>query len=454
MLSAPGSAAASIGDWVADASPDWDAAAVAVVRRAFIDTVGVTLLGSRMDATRIVARVELARLPPPIASLLGIGKRADVAAAALVNGTASHAALFDDNSAPMIAHPSGVLVSALMPLAQARRKTGRAIIDAYAVGFEVGVKLGRAVHPDHYERGWHATKTLGVLGATAACARLVGLDREVTTHAVGIAASLASGLRQNFGTMTMALHAGLAARDAVHAVSLAEAGLRSDPGSLDGAYGLFRAMVGRAATVPRYGEALELTSSGLLFKPYPSGAPTLAAVDAALRLRARLQEDLSRVRRITCLVHHWNAMTLRDEEPRDALQAKVNLRFCVATALVRGRLTWREFDEEAVADPAIRAMMARIDVAIADDLPDHDEFPAEVRVELADGATVIHRNDYPPGGTTRALDDEALVAKARDNAAAALDEASIRSVLHMLGTLERLDDVDALCRMMEGDANR
>src|SRR5258708_30447409 len=176
--------------------------AVALVKRAFLDTIAVTLLGSRLDAPRIVAGLELERGGKAQASLAGMGRRADVISAASINGTSAHAELFDDNSAPMIAHPSAPLVSALLSLAQARRISGADAVVGYCAGFEVGVTLGRALNPRHYEAGWHATSVLGTLGGAAGCARLLGLDAVRTAHAIGIAVSMASGVRQAFGTMT------------------------------------------------------------------------------------------------------------------------------------------------------------------------------------------------------------------------------------------------------------
>jgi 2-methylcitrate dehydratase PrpD len=418
--------------------------AIALVRRAFLDTIAVTLLGARMAAPRAVARVERARGATGRTSVHGMGWRTDLLAAALINGTSSHAELFDDNNAPMIAHPSGALVSALLPLAQVRGASGREVLQAYAAGFEVGVKLGRALNPGLYERGWHVTRVLGVIGATAACARLAGLDAARTANALGIATSMSSGIRQNFGTMTMPLHVGLTARDAIHAALLAEAGLRAEAAALEGKYGLFRTFAEQSPSLPALGGPWELCRSGIIFKPYPSGAPTLAAVDAALTLRRRIDARIERIARVTCLVHRWNAMTLRTETPRDALQAKVNLRFCVAAALLHGRLTWREFSEDTLVDPALQAMMQRIDVAISDDLPDNDEFPAEVRVELSDGAVLTHRNDVPPGGSSRPLDEAAIVAKFEDCASAVLDAPARARVVADVMALDTLANVGAL----------
>jgi 2-methylcitrate dehydratase PrpD len=423
---------------------------VALIKKAFLDTIAVTLLGSRLEGPRIIAKIELARAPRAEASVHGMGWKADLLGAALVNGTSAHADVFDDNSGPMIGHPSAPLVSALLPLAQVRGVGGRRIIEAYAVGFEVGVKLGRALNPTLYEQGWHATRVLGVIGTTAACCRLIALDASRTAAALGIAVSMASSVRQNFGTMTMALHVGLTARDAVHAMLLAEAGLTSDSAALEGKYGFFRAFANRQPGMPALGDPHELLASGIIFKPYPSGAPTLAAVDAALALRSRAGFDPLSVARITCLVHPWNAITLREEEPRNPIQAKVNLRFCVAAALLHGELTFRQFSREALEDPALRSLMQRIDIQISSELPESDEFPAEVRVTAADGRTWVERREVPPGGSARPLSEAAILAKFRSCAESRLEPAAIDRVIGIVRELEGLQDVRPLCETLEG----
>jgi 2-methylcitrate dehydratase PrpD len=424
--------------------------AVALVKRAFLDTLAVTLLGSRLDAPRIVAALELERAAKAQSSLFGMGRRADVIAAALINGTSAHAELFDDNNAPMIAHPSAPLISALLPLAQARASQGRQLIEAYGVGFEIGVKLGRMLNPGLYEQGWHATRVLGVLGSTAACCRLIGLDARHTGAALGIAVSMASGVRQNFGTMTMALHVGLTARDAVHAALLAERGFGADPAALHGKYGFFSVFANQNPPLLPLGEPFELLASGIIFKPWPSGAPTHAAVDAALALRKRIGGDVARIRRVTCLVHPWNAMTLREEEPRDALQGKVNLRYCVAAALRDGDLTYRHFSAEGIADAGLAALRRLIDVRIAEDLPDNNEFPAEVRLELTDGEVLAERREVPPGGSSRPLTQEEVLAKLRSCAAVVLDAAATDRIIDKVQRLEKLAEIESLCADMEG----
>jgi 2-methylcitrate dehydratase PrpD len=172
--------------------------ALRTAKRALLDTFAVTLLGSRSRAVTIAAQTAFgigAGNGP--CSLIGLGRRTDLLNAALINGTSAHADLFDDNNAPMMAHPSSPLISALVPLAQAKGVGGAELLAAYCAGFEVGVTFGRALNPKLYEAGWHATRVLGVIGAAAA--RLLRLDPARTAHALAITTSMASGIRQAFG---------------------------------------------------------------------------------------------------------------------------------------------------------------------------------------------------------------------------------------------------------------
>lgn len=440
----------TIAAWVADPVVEHlPQEAIPLIRRAFLDTIAVTLLGSRLQGPRIVAEIESTRSGKGVASLIGMGRRTDVVSAALVNGTSAHAELFDDNNGPMIAHPSSPLVSALLPLGQQRGVSGHTLIDAYATGFEVGVKLGRMLNPKLYEQGWHVTRVLGVFGVTAACCRLLRLDAERTGAALGIVASMASGIRQNFGTMTMALHVGLTARDAVHAALLAERGFGADRAALHGKYGFFPVYGGQNPPLLPLGEPFELIASGIIFKLYPSGAPTLAAVDAAITLNSRLRGDCSRIRKITCLVHPWNTMTLREEEPRDPMQAKVNLRFSVAAALRDGKLTYRHYSASAIADPELAALRRLIEVQVSGDLPDNDEFPAEIRVELENGEILVERRDAPAGGAALPLNDSQVIAKFRSCAEVALHGLAVERVIQNVMQLEVLPYAESLCTALQ-----
>jgi len=423
--------------------------AIDLVKRAFLDTISVSLSGAQLDSARIVAR--LAAGGSAESSVIGQRRKAGAIDAALINGTSAHAELFDDNSEPMISHPSAPLVSALLPLAQARRKSGADVLLAYVAGFEVGVALGRQLNPQLYQAGWHVTRVLGNLGATAACGRLIELDARRMSAALGIAASMSSGLRQNFGTMTMALHAGLTARDAVHAALLAEGGFGADADALDGEYGFFALFGGRRPAALPLGAPFELTASGIIFKPYPSGAPTHAAVDAAIALSQAIGGAVERIRRIRCLVHPWNFMTLREGKPHDTLRARVSLRYCVAAALRHGALGSAQFTDTCLVDPMVERLMDRMEIEAAKDLPDNGLFPAEVQLVLDDGATLGERREVPPGAPQRPFTQAQADQKFRSCAKGVLSEREMSRVAGMIDDLDKLPVIAILCEALEGE---
>ncbi|HEY4066406.1 MAG TPA: MmgE/PrpD family protein, partial [Burkholderiaceae bacterium] len=165
------------------------------------------------------------------------GEKLALEHAALVNGTMAHALDYDDVTSPLRGHASVAMLPALVALGEQRGSTLRALVDAYAVGFEVAIKLARAIVDDQYAKGWHSTASIASFGATAACAHLLGLDQQATTHAIGIAVSQISGTRQNFGTMSKSFQAGLASVVGLRSALLAQAGFDASRVALDGEHG-------------------------------------------------------------------------------------------------------------------------------------------------------------------------------------------------------------------------
>src|SRR3954467_3855590 len=186
------------------------------------------------------------------------------------------------------AHRSAPLVAAALAAAELAGASGRAVLDAYVVGFEIEGRLGRAMNPRHYQRGWHCTSTLGTIGAAAAASRLLGLDTARTAHALAIAASEASGLKENFGSMVKPLHAGMAARNGVLAALLARAGMTASARAIDGPQGFLHAFDGAggdiAAAIADLGSRWEILDTGITVKLYPSCAGTHPAIDTILDL--------------------------------------------------------------------------------------------------------------------------------------------------------------------------
>jgi len=203
---------------------DCPPAAIEAARRAILDCLGVMLAGSLDEPARIVQSVAEAEGGSPLCTVVGTGRRTGAVWAALANGTAAHALDFDDTNFAMLGHPSAPVLAAALAAGELALADGRAVTHAFLLGFEVETTLAEVINPAHYEHGWHATCTLGTMGAAAAASRLLGLDADQTRTALAVAASQASGLKENFGTMTKPFHAGHAARSGVLAALLARQG--------------------------------------------------------------------------------------------------------------------------------------------------------------------------------------------------------------------------------------
>src|SRR6476646_3073096 len=231
---------ASIAEFIVNAAPPPRARERAAV--AVCDTVGVVLAGASEPAPRIV-RATITSESRGNCRILGTAERASASEAAFANGVAAHALDFDDMCFVSMAHPTCALVPAAIAAAELADASGRAVLDAYIVGFELECRLGMTMTPRHYHaRGWHCTSSIGTLGAAAAAARLLGLTPAATVDALGIAASLACGLKENIGTMVKPLHAGIAARNGVMAALLAKNGFTAREAAIDGPQGYLAAM--------------------------------------------------------------------------------------------------------------------------------------------------------------------------------------------------------------------
>ena len=229
--------------------------AVEAARRAILDCLGVMLAGSVEPPARIIQRIAEMEGGTPLATVVGTGRRTGATWAALANGTAAHALDYDDTNFAMMGHPSAPVLSAALAVGELALADGRSLVHAFLLGFEVETTLAEVVNPPHYYRGWHATCTLGTLGAAAAAAHLLGLDAAQTRVALAVAASQASGLKENFGTMTKPFHAGHAARSGVLAALMAREGWTASEQALEGPQGFFAVL---GAGDLRLGEALSL----------------------------------------------------------------------------------------------------------------------------------------------------------------------------------------------------
>jgi 2-methylcitrate dehydratase PrpD len=421
-------------------------AARAAAARAVLDTVGVTLAGAAEPAARIVQRVVECEGSGPC-RVLGTSLRVSASNAALANGTAAHALDYDDMCFVSLAHPSAPLVASALAAAELAGASGPALLDAYVVGFELEGRLGRAMNPRHYQRGWHCTSTLGTIGAAAAASRLLGLDIAEAAHALAIAASEASGLKENFGTMVKPLHAGLAARNGVLAAQLARAGMTASAAAMDGPQGFLAAMDGETASLDAVAADLndrwEIIDTGITVKLYPSCAGTHPTLDALLDLRREHAFTADEVDAIEVGVDPIVPTILLYDRPSTGLEGKFSMPFCAATAVVHGRVGLDTFDVSRITNPDIQALQSRVtmrvDPALNASAPALTQ--AQVTVRLRDGRVLTASANGARGYHDRPASDEELATKFLSCAVQAMPEQKAREVLASLRAIEDVSDM-------------
>ncbi len=448
------SATTILADFVAKSRwEDCQAPAVAAARRAIVDCLGVMLAGSQEPAARILQAIALAEGGSPLCTVVGTGRRTGALWAALANGTAAHALDFDDTNFLLMGHPSAPVLAAALAAGELALVDGQALLHAFLLGFEVETTLGAVINPAHYDRGWHATGTLGTLGAAAAAARLLGLDPAQIRTALAVAASQSSGLKENFGTMTKPFHAGHAARSGVLAALMARGGWTASEQALEGPQGFLNVLgagTRRLEALDGLGAPWKLLSSGVAVKPYPSCACTHSIIDAALELRRQHQIRPEQVAEVTVGVNALVPRILIHSDPRTGLEAKFSAEFSAAAALCEGRVGIGTFRDDKTRDPAIRALMPRVRMRVDPDIPGDLERHVwtRVTVRLVDGRSWSVGPREVPGHPRNPLPDDALTEKFEECARLALPAGRAESVRQMLEDLEACPDLRSLTAIL------
>ena len=389
----------------------------AAVVDTLVDTVAVTVAGQHTDTVRALRRWLDLEPSTGDAAVWGTGDRLAPSRAALVNGTASHALDYDDAGLTMPIHPSAVLWPAVLALATPATPTARLL-----AAVETGHVLIRALADvlpigAHYDRGWHATSTIGVLAATAACAAVAELTPEQTRHAIGIAASTAAGSLVNFGTMTKPFHSGRAASDAVTAVGLARAGFTANTSELDDPRGFLarygaspRTKMADVDLSERISHWLDAWVGDCAVKQFAACFGTHRALAATVRLRAQVP-DVAAVRAIRVEAHPATLRPLRTELPTTGDEAKFSMAFNVAHALRTGGVGPGDFTLDAIAENA--GLMPLVETVSMDAPSSGEDLDgrrfARVAITLADGgtvATVVTLEDEADRPGRAAIDDK------------------------------------------------
>ncbi len=428
-------------------------------RSAFIDTVGVTLAGIAEDGPRILMTVPGIATAPGPSLIFASNRRTSALDATLVNGTASHALDYDDVSGALGGHPSAMLIPAMLALGEELGCTGRDLALAYVVGFETECHIARGVHFHHYDKGWHPTATLGIFGTVAAAARLLHFTADQTAMALGLAASLASGLKANFGTMTKPLHVGHTARNGLFAALMVRQGFTANPAALEHKQGFLDVFNGPGTydinrILADWYAPLEVEGGGEPgLKPYPCCGSTHSSINRMIHLARTHNLTPDRVAKIEIMPHARRLPHTNNPDPRTPLGAKFSIQYTVARALADRAVRLDHFEGDAHFDPAIRDLMARTEARQHPDMPDESplQWGAEVVVTTRDGQRLASRLDdferLGPGAAPMSTED--LWTKFDDCASRSLPHGQIKPLFDLLGRIESVGSVAELGRLLE-----
>ncbi|HEY7296826.1 MAG TPA: MmgE/PrpD family protein [Xanthobacteraceae bacterium] len=407
-------------------------------RAAFIDTIGVMLAGSREEVSRLACDMVRAEGAAAAATVVGQSFRTSAQLAALANGVAAHAMDYD------FTYLSGQSVSpvipAILPIAETTGALPAECLAAFIVGAGVAARLIRASPRISNDGGWHTTGVVGAIAAAAACARLMKLSPAETANAIGISASLASGIAVNYGTMTKPLHSGNAARSGVLAASLASRGFTAQRTALEGAAGFFdtfdRGLDRSYAPFDDLGRRFDLVTIGYSIKAYPCGGRGHTAIEAALALREKIGARLAEISAIECYLSRSSAQRVNSRYPDTIEAAKFSAAYVVAYSLVHGAPRIPAFTEQALKDERVKALAklvtASADPALSDAL---GESPARLKIVLKDGQTFEEQRDYATGSAKVPMTEAQLEEKFNDCAAQAMAPEPAKNILAILNTL-------------------
>ncbi|TQE91335.1 MmgE/PrpD family protein [Ureibacillus terrenus] len=384
-----------------------------LAKQAIIDTIGVSLAGWHEPAVEKVKSIYKDQQGD--ASLWGERTKAELERAAIINGTASHVLDYDDASPGVIIHPSAPILAAITPIAEHLKSSGKEVITAYAIGTEAMVRTGEVMGIRHYHSGWHATSTLGVIGAASACAYLQRLNGEQCKNAIAIAASLAGGLQKNFGSMVKPLHVGLAAAGAIQAVRLAGQDFTGNHEIFE-ERGFFHAFsdldddeIRSRKQAVQFGRPFDLPT-GLSVKKYPCCFATHRFIHGALLLKNEHHLQIDQIDEIILKAQERSLLPLIHSRPKTGLEAKFSAEYTVLAALLDGYVRLSSFTDARVQRPEIQSRLPKVRVSkleeTVEDWKLNRRLPVEIQIRTKDGKVFETSVQHPPGSIEIPLSDE------------------------------------------------
>ena len=428
--------------------------AIETAKIAVRDCLGVALAGSKEEDAKICAEIARQENAKEEATVIGQRFRSSALQAAFANGTAAHAMDFD-HSFTLMGQPTAPIIPAVFALGESLGASGRQVLEAYTTGFEVTGKLAYSLRDSKHD-AWHAPSTLGSFGAAAGCAKLLGLSASQIEMALGIAASMASGIVGNFGTMTKPLHVGLGARNGVLAAKLAQSGYTANAQAIEAGMGFYNVFHGgttiHSEAIEELGRSYALERDGIRIKPYPCGGLTHQAIDTVLEFRAKhgITPEMVESINVDVMRHTYDRIIFKI--PQTGIQGKFCMPYLLARAIIDGRVFIDAFTESAVRDPNVLKLAERIQMRLDNNLPSRDlgSRPCRVTLRLKNGQTYAREVQHSKGGPEAPMTADELKGKFTDCARQTLSESSTQRVSDYLDQLETLKDIRPLCQLLMG----
>jgi 2-methylcitrate dehydratase PrpD len=415
--------------------------------RTFVNWLGCAIGGSHHEGMDIA----LAALAPMAgaaqASVLGRTERLDILHAALLNGISSHMFDFDDTHLKTVIHPAGPVCSAILALAEHRPVSGEDFVHALVLGVEVECRIGNSVYPNHYDTGWHITGTAGVMGAAAACGKLLGLNEQQMVWALGIAATQSSGLREMFGTMCKPFHPGNAAKNGLMSALLAEKNFTSSNRGIEAPRGFAHVLSTKfdpAEIIDGLGKTFEIDLN--TYKPFACGIVIHPIIDACVQLRNEHGLTGDEIESVLAKVHPLVLELTGKKTPQTGLEGKFSVYHSAAAGFIYGAAGEREYSDAVVRDAKVVALRDKV-TAVVDATMHEDQTLVEVK--LKDGRTLSKYVEAAIGSLKRPQTDADLEAKFRGLAEDVLPKAQVDKVLGLawkVGALASAGDVAAAAR--------
>lgn len=428
-----------------------------------LDGLGVILAGTTERGSKILHTYVRQMGGKQECTILGTGFRAPAPKAALSNGVSGHAMDYDDTQLStskeavygLLTHPTTPVLSSALAIAEQLMSTGKDFLLAYILGVEAECRIADAVNPRHYQAGFHTTATIGGLGATVAVGKLLRLKDDALERALAIAASMASGLRENFGTMTKPLHAGRSAENGVTAAQLAKRGFTSAKGILEAKRGLFNAMAGgfdETKITGRLGHPYFMQDPGISIKPYPSGSLSHPAQDLILDLVNTHGINAADIESIDVGTNSNVPNALIYPMPTTALEGKFSIPFCMAIGVLERKAGIAQFRDRKVREPKVMEMMKRVTLYVDDEMEGlgYDQVRSRIRIKLKDGRTVEGRADVAKGHPLKPMSWQELGEKFRDCGRLVLPRRNVERAIDLVAGLERERNLLPLIRLLTG----